>query len=140
LESLSPVQLCGVLKIVLRFENDETMQFPSGQVFEHVSDRVSGDPLRAGGLRIHGAKWQIIEQHRYVPFGGLISFIPIIFVKVELEINDKRIGEKWEDLVQISSYKQARRSNISSNIREISVINSSDQNACSMRIISLKMT
>ena len=52
----------------------------SDQVFEHVLDHENAfreihRVLKQGGVSIHviPAKWQIIEQHIYVPFGGLIK-------------------------------------------------------------------
>jgi len=73
---------------LFRFSTDGTIPFPdmyfdlviSDQVFEHVSDQELAfheihRVLKKGGVSIHviPAKWQIIEQHISVPFGGLIK-------------------------------------------------------------------
>jgi SAM-dependent methyltransferase len=71
-----------------RFSDDGTIPFPdeyfdliiSDQVFEHVLEQEKAfreihRVLKNGGVSIHviPAKWQIIEPHIYVPFGGLIK-------------------------------------------------------------------
>ncbi len=71
-----------------RFSNDDSIPFPdmyfdliiSDQVFEHVLEQEKAfreiyRVLKNGGVSIHviPAKWQIIEPHIFVPFGGLIK-------------------------------------------------------------------
>jgi SAM-dependent methyltransferase len=71
-----------------RFSEDDHIPFPdmyfdlviSDQVFEHVQDQEKAfreiyRVLKKDGVSVHviPAKWQIIEQHMYVPFGGLIK-------------------------------------------------------------------
>ena len=78
-----------------RFSNDDTIPFPdlsfdlviSDQVFEHVQEQEKAfreihRVLKEGGLSIHviPAKWQIIEPHIYVPFGGLIKSYSYYFL------------------------------------------------------------
>jgi SAM-dependent methyltransferase len=71
-----------------RFSEDDHIPFPdmyfdliiSDQVFEHVREQEKAfreihRVLKNDGVSVHviPAKWQIIEQHMYVPFGGLIK-------------------------------------------------------------------
>ena len=71
-----------------RFSDDDNIPFPdkyfdliiSDQVFEHVLHQRKAfneiyRVLKNGGVSIHviPAKWQIIEQHIFVPFGGFIK-------------------------------------------------------------------
>jgi len=73
---------------LFRFSDDGTIPFPdslfdliiSDQVFEHVLEQEKAfreihRVLKPGGISVHviPAKWQFIEQHIYVPFGGLIK-------------------------------------------------------------------
>jgi len=85
----NPVNLRQSQDIQLfRFSDDDTIPFPdmyfdliiSDQVFEHVSEQEKAfreirRVLKTGGVGIHviPAKWQIIEQHICVPFGGLVK-------------------------------------------------------------------
>lgn len=71
-----------------RFTDNDTIPFPdrhfdliiSDQVFEHVLHQEEAfreiyRVLKEGGVSVHviPAKWQIIEPHIFVPFGGLIK-------------------------------------------------------------------
>lgn len=71
-----------------RFSDNDTIPFPdeyfdliiSDQVFEHVLEQEKAFReihriLKNGGVSAHviPAKWQIIEPHIFVPFGGLIK-------------------------------------------------------------------
>jgi SAM-dependent methyltransferase len=71
-----------------RFSDDGSIPFPdkyfdliiSDQVFEHVLEQEKAfreihRVLKDGGVSVHviPAKWQFIEQHMLVPFGGLIK-------------------------------------------------------------------
>jgi SAM-dependent methyltransferase len=73
---------------LFRFSDDDQIPFPekyfdliiSDQVFEHVQDQEKAfreihRVLKPGGISVHiiPAKWQIIEEHIHVPFGGLIK-------------------------------------------------------------------
>jgi len=89
---------------MFRFSVDGTIPFPdmyfdlvfSDQVFEHVLEqevafREIHRVLKKGGVSIHviPAKWQIIEQHISVPFGGLIRSYPYYYLWALLGIRHK---------------------------------------------------
>ena len=89
---------------MFRFSVDGTIPFPdmhfdlvlSDQVFEHVLEQEGAfreihRVLKRGGVSIHviPAKWQIIEQHISVPFGGLIRSYPYYYLWALLGIRHK---------------------------------------------------
>lgn len=87
-----------------RFSDDDTIPFPdmyfdlviSDQVFEHVIEQEKAfreihRVLKNGGVSIHviPAKWQIIEPHIFVPFGGLIKSYSYYYFWALLGIRNK---------------------------------------------------
>src|SRR6478609_3547141 len=89
METENPVQLkCKEDMEHFRFSTDGKVPFPdeyfdlviSDQVLEHVSEQEKAfreiyRVLKAGGVSVHvfPAKWQVVEPHMHVPFGGLIK-------------------------------------------------------------------
>jgi ubiquinone/menaquinone biosynthesis C-methylase UbiE len=89
---------------LFRFSEDDHIPFPdmyfdliiSDQVFEHVQDqekvfREIYRVLKRDGVSVHviPGKWQIIEQHMYVPFGGLIKSASYYYVWALMGIRTK---------------------------------------------------
>jgi SAM-dependent methyltransferase len=100
-----------------RLSDDGTIPFPdsyfdlviSDQVFEHVIEQEDAfreihRVLKTNGVSIHviPAKWQIIEQHILVPFGGLIKSYPYYYFWALLGIRTK-----WQ--LGLSAREAARR-------------------------------
>jgi SAM-dependent methyltransferase len=91
---------------LFRFSDDGTIPFPdkyfdliiSDQVFEHVIEQEKAfreihRVLKNGGVSVHviPAKWQLIEQHINVPFGGVIKSYLYYYFWALL-----RIRNKWQ--------------------------------------------
>ena len=87
-----------------RFSDDGTIPFSDGyfdcvisdQVFEHVFEQEQAfreihRVLKSEGVSVHviPAKWQIIEQHLLIPFGGLIKSYPYYYFWALLGIRTK---------------------------------------------------